>query len=103
MWIMIFILACIVFFNRYIMLSPYLEFKWPEVVQRMLNYAAPCLLSAICVPVIFFDGETVRELSQNNYFYAAIFCLIISNFIKNVLMNVGLSIGFFYLLLYFNN
>ncbi|EOM2725302.1 AzlD domain-containing protein, partial [Acinetobacter baumannii] len=53
-WLMILGLAAIVFFNRYYFLEPNVKVKLPVLMNKMLNYSAPCLLSAICIPVIFF-------------------------------------------------
>ncbi|VCZ60903.1 hypothetical protein BANRA_03736 [Acinetobacter baumannii] len=40
-------------FNRYYFLEPNVKVKLPVLMNKMLNYSAPCLLSAICIPVIF--------------------------------------------------
>lgn len=52
-WLMILGLAAIVFFNRYYFLEPNVKVKLPVLMNKMLNYSAPCLLSAICIPVSF--------------------------------------------------
>ncbi|HFF5059960.1 TPA: AzlD domain-containing protein, partial [Acinetobacter baumannii] len=56
-WLMILGLAAIVFFNRYYFLEPNVKVKLPVHMNKMLNYSAPCLLSAICIPVIFFENN----------------------------------------------
>ncbi len=48
-WLMILGLAAIVFFNRYYFLEPNVKVKLPVLMNKMLNYSAPCLLSAICI------------------------------------------------------
>ncbi|WP_044101030.1 AzlD domain-containing protein [Acinetobacter pittii] len=95
-WFMILGLAAIVFFNRYYFLEPHVKIKLPLILNKMLNYSAPCLLTAICIPVIFFDGNHLRGVINNPYIYAAIFCIVIAMYLKKVLLNVIASLGFFY-------
>ena len=95
-WLMILGLAAIVFFNRYCFLEPAVNVKLPALMNRMLRYSAPCLLSAICIPIIFFDGNILRNVIENPYMYAAIFCIAISFYLKRVLLSVIASMVFFY-------
>ena len=95
-WFMILGLAAIIFFNRYYFLEPNVKVKLPVVVNKMLNYSAPCLLTAICIPVVFFDGDNLKGIVDNPYIYAAIFCLVISIYLKRVLLSVIASLVFFY-------
>lgn len=95
-WFMILGLAAIVFFNRYYFLEPHVKIKLPLILNKMLNYSAPCLLTAICIPVIFFDGNHLRGVINNPYIYAAIFCIVIAMYQKKVLLSVIASLRFFY-------
>ncbi|WP_454666207.1 AzlD domain-containing protein [Acinetobacter calcoaceticus] len=95
-WFVILGLAAIVFFNRYYFLEPNVKVKLPLVMNKMLNYSAPCLLTAICIPVVFFDGDNLKGIVDNPYIYAAIFCLVISIYLKRVLLSVITSLVFFY-------
>ncbi|MEB3865117.1 MULTISPECIES: AzlD domain-containing protein [Acinetobacter] len=95
-WFVILGLAAIVFFNRYYFLEPNVKVKLPLVMNKMLNYSAPCLLTAICIPVVFFDGDNLKGIVDNPYIYAAIFCLVISIYLKRVLLSVIASLVFFY-------
>ena len=61
-WFMILGLAAIVFFNRYYFLEPNVKIKLPLIMNKMLNYSAPCLLTAICIPVVFFDGDNLKGI-----------------------------------------
>lgn len=89
-------LAAIVFFNRYYFLEPNVKIKLPLIMNKMLNYSAPCLLTAICIPVIFFEGDNLKGIIDNPYIYAAIFCIVISVYLKRVLLSVIASLVFFY-------
>lgn len=95
-WFMILGLAAIVFFNRYYFLEPNVKIKLPLIMNKMLNYSAPCLLTAICIPVIFFEGDNLKGIIDNPYIYAAIFCIVISVYLKRVLLSVIASLVFFY-------
>ena len=95
-WFMILGLAAIVFFNRYYFLEPQVKIKLPLILNKMLSYSAPCLLTAICIPVIFFDGNHLRGVINNPYIYAAIFCIVIAMYQKKVLFSVIASLGVFY-------
>ena len=89
-------LAAIVFFNRYYFLEPNVKIKLPLIMNKMLNYSAPCLLTAICIPVVFFDGDNLKGIIDNPYIYAAIICIVISVYLKRVLLSVIASLVFFY-------
>ncbi|MHC3122356.1 AzlD domain-containing protein [Acinetobacter sp. GN11] len=95
-WFMILGLAAIVFFNRYYFLEPNVKIKIPLIINKMLNYSAPCLLTAICIPIVFFDGDNLKGILNNPYIYAAIFCIVISIYLKRVLLSVIASLVFFY-------
>ncbi|CAI3129015.1 hypothetical protein MWMV2_MWMV2_01500 [Acinetobacter oleivorans] len=95
-WFMILGLAAIVFFNRYYFLEPTVKIKLPLIMNKMLNYSAPCLLTAICIPVVFFDGDNLKGIIDNPYIYAAIFCIVIAFYLKKVLLSVIASLVLFY-------
>ncbi|MCU7696215.1 AzlD domain-containing protein [Acinetobacter sp. AYS6] len=95
-WFMILALAVIVFFNRYYFLEPNVKVKLPLIMNKMLNYSAPCLLTAICIPIIFFEGDNLKGILANPYIYAAIFCVAIAFYLKRVLLSVIASLIFFY-------
>lgn len=99
-WILLLTLACVVFFNRYFFLEPKVVVRLSKFAQQMLVYSAPCLLTAICTPIIFFNGEHLRSLPLDPYFLTAILCVIFSVFMNKVLLNLGLSLLSFYLLNY---
>lgn len=96
---LLFALAGIVFFNRYLFLEPRLPIRLPALVQQALKYSAPCLLTAICGPIILMDHGIVRPLGDNPYLWGALFSVIIAFFIRNMLLAVMLSLIFFALLL----
>lgn len=98
---LIIMLAIIIFLNRYVFLEPKVSVRLPKFIERMLSFSAPCLLSVICVPIIFFDHDgQLRDLSTNAYLYAAIFSALLMFKVKNVLWNMVCSVTCFYLLIF---
>ena len=98
-WLLIISLAGIVFLNRYILLEPRLPIRLPIFIHQALQYSAPCLLTAICAPILL--GETgLNGLLSNPYSYAAAFSVACALLIRNMLLSVLVSLAGFYLLLY---
>ena len=98
-WLLIFALAGIVLFNRYVLLDPRLPIRLPSFIRQALQYSAPCLLTAICGPILL--GETgLSGLTSNPYTYAAVFSIGCALVIKNMLLSVLVSLAGFYGLLY---
>ena len=100
-WTLLLSLAVIVFLNRYIFLEPKFAFKLPQFIEQMLQYSAPCLLTAICAPIVFFHGEELRTLPLDAYFLTAILCVVFALISKKILLNLSLSLLCFYALNYF--
>ena len=96
-WTYIFILAAIVFFNRYLFLEPRVDIKFPHFFEKMLKYSAPCLLTAICAPIIFYQDDAFRAFANNPYLYGAIFCVLMILWLKKMLLSIILSFVFFYM------
>ena len=98
-WLLIFALAGIVLFNRYLLLEPRLPVRLPNFIRQALQYSAPCLLTAICGPILL--GETgLSGLASNHYTYAAVFSVGCALVIKNMFLSVLVSLAGFYGLLY---
>ncbi|MFT8211410.1 MAG: AzlD domain-containing protein [Symbiopectobacterium sp.] len=96
---LLFALAGIVFLNRYLFLEPRLPIRLPGLIQQALKYSAPCLLTAICGPIILLDHGIMRSFDDNPYLWGALFSVIIAFFVRNMLLAVILSLIFFALLL----
>lgn len=99
-WALILAMSIIVFCNRYLFLEPRIHLRLPHVIQRMLHYSAPCLLTAICVPVIFYDTEQLRPILSNAYLYAALATIAFYLMTKHLLYSATLGFICFYLLYY---
>ena len=100
-WTYILILAAIVFFNRYLFLEPRVNVKFPHFFEKMLKYSAPCLLTAICAPIIFYQDDAFRAFANNPYLYGAIFCVLMILWLEKTLLSIILSLVFFYMVTMF--
>ncbi|HHR6080375.1 TPA: AzlD domain-containing protein [Providencia alcalifaciens] len=100
-WILIISLTAVVFSLRYIFLIPQLPIRLPLIVRQALSYSAPCLLTAICAPVILLENHELRSFPDNPYLWGALFCVVAASLLKNMLVTVGLTLVFFYGLIYF--
>lgn len=98
-WLLIFVLAGIVLFNRYLLLEPRLPIRLPSLIRQALQYSAPCLLTSICGPILLGDTG-LSGLISNPYSYAALFSIGCALVIKNMLLSVLVSLAGFYTLLY---
>lgn len=88
----------VVFTHRYVLLEPRLPLVIPRLVRQGLAYSAPCLLTAICGPIIL-NGGGIGELPQNPYVYATLFSIACAYFIPNMLVSVVVSLAGFYTLM----
>lgn len=79
-WTLIFVLAGIVFFNRYVFLEPKMPVKLPKILNESLKYSAPCLLIAICGPIILMEQGELRELPNNPYLLGALLTTVFAFF-----------------------
>ena len=96
-WLLIFALAGIVLFNRYLLLEPRLPIRLPIFVRQALQYSAPCLLTAICGPIIFVKDHQLDLSLANPYLLAGLCAIGLMLWSRNVLLSVALSVALFYL------
>jgi branched-subunit amino acid transport protein len=99
-WPIIILMALILFVNRYIFLAPSVPIKLPKFIQEALRYSAPCILTAICGPILLMDGETLRAFPANPYLWGAIFCVVVAAYVRNMIAAVLIGLTFFYLLIF---
>ena len=89
------------FFNRDLFLEPRVNVKFPHFFEKMLKYSAPCLLTAICAPIIFYQDDAFRAFANNPYLYGAIFCVLMILWLEKTLLSIILSLVFFYMVTMF--
>ncbi|AXY60637.1 MULTISPECIES: AzlD domain-containing protein [Acinetobacter] len=97
-WFLLLTLALIVFANRYFFLEPKVAIRLPHVFEQMLKYSAPCLLTAICAPIVFFNEGQFRQIPLDPYFIAAVCTIIFALFIRKILWSLAFSLLCFYTL-----
>ncbi|ERE03824.1 MULTISPECIES: AzlD domain-containing protein [Chromobacteriaceae] len=97
-WGLILLLAAIVFCNRYVFLEPRVPVKLPALLEQALQYAAPCLLTAICGPIILLDQGAVRPFPDNPYLWGALASVVLACLVRNMVLSVLASLAAFYAL-----
>lgn len=96
-WILLLTLAAVVFFNRYLFLEPAVPVRLPSLIREALKYSAPCLLTALCGPIILLDHDELRELTVNPYLYGTVAGVVIAFFVRQMVLSVLLCMTVFYL------
>lgn len=97
-WLLLLGLAVLVFFNRYLFLEPRVPVRLPALLRQALNYSAPCLLTAICGPIILLHDGTLHSLPDNPYLFGAVVGVVIAAWVRNMILSVLLILLAFYLL-----
>ena len=98
-WGLIFALTLMLFSLRFIFLIR-ITVAAAGFIQQALTYSAPCLLVAICAPIVLLEEQQFRDISDNPYLWGTLFCIIAARLIKNTLLTVILTLVFFYTLIY---
>ncbi|WMT16360.1 AzlD domain-containing protein [Serratia fonticola] len=97
-WLTIVLMGVIVFFNRYCFLAPGLPVRLSQRMRTLLSFSVPAVLTAICGPIIAFNGDEWRTLPENPYLWGAVFAIVLAVFLRNTLAVVVLSMLMFILL-----
>lgn len=96
--VIIFVLACLVFFSRYVFLEPRLPLRLAPSVQRILSYSGPAVLTAILAPIVFAPHGELWVEPNNPYLICGILATFIIYRTKNVLLTTVLSMLVFLVL-----
>ncbi|ESP94192.1 MULTISPECIES: AzlD domain-containing protein [Pseudoalteromonas] len=89
-------LACVTFATRYLFLTKNLPFSIGPNFQRFLSYSAPCVLTAIWVPIVLMpSGKFVTEL-HNPYLLGASAAIVLAFKFKNLYLTTFGSLIVFY-------
>ncbi len=97
-WLLLLALAAIVFVNRYVFLEPRLPVRLPKLLHEALRYSAPCLLTAICGPILLLDHGALRPFPGNPYVWGALCAVIIASCVRKTVVAVVSSLLVFYAL-----
>ncbi len=107
----IMMMAIITFSVRYAFFSGMIKIKLTPTIKNILTFTAPCVLTAMIMPIMFQDILPTPQtdpdilvqdcflefdLLHSSYFWAGIFSIIASLFIRQTLLVVVLSMLVFY-------
>ncbi|OZG73012.1 hypothetical protein BTA51_13740 [Hahella sp. CCB-MM4] len=95
-WLTIVLMAGITFYCRYLFLANALTFKLGGPIKRMLQFAAPSVLTAMWVPIVFMsdEGQLTSGL-DDPFLLAGIGTIALSLVTRKTIVVVGLGIGLF--------
>ncbi|MBV7297309.1 AzlD domain-containing protein [Enterovibrio paralichthyis] len=94
-WILILGMAAITFSVRYFFLAKSVPFRVTPVMQRVLKYSTPAVLTALTVPILVFPtGEMMLDI-DNPFLIAGIFACVLSLLCLHTLLTVIASMLFF--------
>ncbi|MGH1370427.1 MAG: AzlD domain-containing protein [Cellvibrionaceae bacterium] len=96
-WLLIFIMALITFYNRYALMSPRLKLTLGDNAQRLLKYTAPAVLTGLWAPIVFTEHHQFNSDITSPYLIAGFVTVVLSRFVKAPLLVVGLGMGTFFL------
>lgn len=117
----ILMMALITFSVRYAFFTSMVDIKLTPAIKNILTFTAPCVLTAMLVPIMFQDmltmsihgtsttsinttatTSTIFQMGQilmsSSYFWASMFALLASFFIRQTLLVIILSMLVFYAL-----
>lgn len=117
----ILMMALITFSVRYAFFTSMVDIKLTPAIKNILTFTAPCVLTAMLVPIMFQDMLTMsthgtsttsinttatsttifqmgQSLMTSSYFWASMFALLASFFIRQTLLVIILSMLVFYAL-----
>lgn len=101
----IIMMACITFAVRYAFFTTSFEIKLPSLVKRLLVFTAPCILTAMLIPIVFKaalnDPSTTQHLINSSYFWSGLLAIGLSFMLRQTLIVIILSMLGFYTLRYF--
>ncbi|TQF70105.1 AzlD domain-containing protein [Pseudoalteromonas luteoviolacea] len=89
-------LACITFATRYLFLAKRLPFTIGPKFQRFLSFSAPCVLTAIWVPIVFIQNGELTTSITHPYIIAAIVAILLALRFKNLYITTFGSLAVFF-------
>ena len=98
-WWMLMGMTAITFSCRYLFFARSINFQLGPRLKRALTFAAPSVLTAMWVPIVFLGHESSElDLLSSPFLYAGLLAIILSLKIKNTLVVVISSMSIFVLL-----
>lgn len=98
-WWMLMGMAAITFSCRYLFFARSIDFVLGPRLKRLLSFAAPSVLTAMWVPIVFLGHENSQfDLLHSPFLYAGLMAILLSLKIKNTLVVVISAMSIFVLL-----
>ena len=95
-WYLIAGMALVTFLIRYIMHPVAGRMVFPRLLERMLAYVPPAVLTAIILPaVIFPDGTGAQVSLENPYLVGSVAAAVTGWVTKNLLLTILFGMGVF--------
>ncbi len=97
--IAIILMAIITFSVRYVFFTNSVKIQLNNRIKTILLFTAPCILTAMTVPILFQDILHTKEtlsIFSSSYFLAGVCAIIFSLLIENTLLVIMLSMVVFY-------
>lgn len=91
-------MACVTFATRYVFLAKKLPFTIGPKMQHLLSFSAPCVLTAIWVPIVFLKDNRLAINTENSYLIAATVAVVLAYKFKNLYITTLGSLAVFYAL-----
>jgi branched-subunit amino acid transport protein len=91
-------MACVTFSTRFLFLSKHLPFEIGPKMQRFLSFSAPCVLTAIWVPIVFIQDNSLAISVNNPYLIAATIAVLLAYRFKNLYLTTVVSLAVFFLI-----
>lgn len=95
-WMVIFGMGAVLFFNRYVFLEPRLPLRLGRGAQDFLGFAVPGMLTAICGPIVFMPEHQLNLSLTNPYLLAGLCTVGLMLVTRSVLTSVVLGMAVFY-------
>lgn len=97
-WVLLILMAVIVFVSRYLFLEPKLPLKLNDEVLRFLSYSAPAVLAAVIGPLVLLDNGELNLDPANPYLLGAISAVLLMLITKNTLLTAVASMALFFVI-----
>ncbi|ARN76182.1 AzlD domain-containing protein [Oceanicoccus sagamiensis] len=97
-WLMILLMALLVFSSRYLFLEPKLPLRLGPKMLQFLSYSMPAVLTAIFAPIVFIQDNSLAISLDNYYLLCGLLAAALAWLTRNTLITIVVSMGLFFFL-----
>ena len=94
-WLLIAGMAAVTFSVRYSLIGLSGRIKLPPAVVSALHFVPPSVFTAIIVPYVVFPSGQLSVNFENAYLVGAVATVLIGFWKRNLLLTIGIGMGFF--------